>query len=225
LQFYKRERIFPNCFYIVTMQIVTIGGGASGFMGAITAAETFPNARVIILEKHKTVLNKVRVSGGGRCNVTHQPLDLRFFIKNYPRGDKFLRKLLGHFDARETIAWFEARGIQLKTESDGRVFPVTDSSQTIIECLIRTARALNIEIVTHTNVRSFSVIEDNPGPGFWILLDDGQRIPADRLLITTGGYPKLSATTSSILFPRCSPSTRREVICYHWRVSLSPMSN
>jgi predicted Rossmann fold flavoprotein len=173
------------------MQIAIIGGGASGFMGAITAAETFPEARVIILEKNRTVLNKVRVSGGGRCNVTHQPLDLRFFVKNYPRGEKFLKKLLCHFDARDTIAWFEARGVRLKTEPDGRMFPETDSSQTIIDCLVKTAQALNIEVLTNTNVRSFDISENVTGPRFSVHLDD-QSIEVDRLLITTGGYPKVS---------------------------------
>jgi predicted Rossmann fold flavoprotein len=173
------------------MQIAIIGGGASGFMGAITAAETFPEASVIIFEKNRTVLNKVRVSGGGRCNVTHQPLDLRFFIKNYPRGEKFLKKLLGRFDARDTIAWFEARGVRLKTESDGRMFPETDSSQTIIDCLITTAQALNIQIFTSANVKSFTINDGITGSRFSVQLDD-QHIAADRLLITTGGYPKTS---------------------------------
>src|SRR5687767_10790384 len=118
------------------MNIAIVGGGASGFMAAITAAETFPEASITILEKSKTVLNKVRVSGGGRCNVTHRPHELRFFIKNYPRGEKLLRKLLHDFDAEATVQWFEKRGVTLKTEPDGRMFPVSDSSHTIIECLI-----------------------------------------------------------------------------------------
>ena len=170
------------------MQIVIIGGGASGFMAAITAAETFPDSSIVILEKNKTVLNKVRVSGGGRCNVTHNPSDLRFFIKNYPRGEKFLRNLLGVFDARSTVEWFEKRGVVLKTESDGRMFPVTDSSQTIIECLVRNTKTLNIEIITGRSVTSFS----KTGDSFSVLLDNGQTLSADRIVIATGGYPKLA---------------------------------
>ena len=173
------------------MHIVIVGGGASGFMAAITAAEANPDAKIIIIEKNKTVLNKVRVSGGGRCNVTHNPSDLRFFIKNYPRGEKILRKLLHDFDAKATINWFETKGVKLKTEADGRMFPVTDSSQTIIECMIRTARNLNIEIRTSTNVKSFSRNFEGDQPAFTIELD-AEKIHADRLLIATGGYPKAS---------------------------------
>ena len=174
------------------MQIVIIGGGASGFMAAITAAETYPNAKIIILEKNKTVLNKVRISGGGRCNVTHQPSDLRFFIKNYPRGEKFLRKLLTQFDALATIEWFEKRGVKLKTESDGRMFPTTDSSSTIIDCLIRAAKAANVDIQTSTGVKSFAWNESLTESPFLITLDSDELIVADKLLIATGGHPKIS---------------------------------
>ncbi|MCE6991602.1 aminoacetone oxidase family FAD-binding enzyme, partial [Dyadobacter sp. CY323] len=168
------------------MQIVIVGGGASGFMAAITAAETFPEANIAILEKNRTVLNKVRISGGGRCNVTHNPSDLRFFIKNYPRGEKMLRRQLPVFDAFATVSWFEKRGVKLKTEADGRMFPVTDSSHTIIECLLRTARQLNIEIRTSVGVQSFSRMEE----GFVLKLYNEETIIADRLLIATGGYPR-----------------------------------
>lgn len=170
------------------MQIVIIGGGASGFMAAITAAETFPESSIQILEKNRTVLNKVRISGGGRCNVTHRPSDLRFFIKNYPRGEKLLRKLLSQFSAQDTINWFENRGVNLKTEEDGRMFPTTDSSHTIIECLTRTARELGIQISTSAGVKSFSKSES----GFALTMDDESIIHCDRLLIATGGFPKRS---------------------------------
>ena len=172
------------------MQIIIIGGGASGFMAAITAAETFPDANILILEKNKTVLNKVRISGGGRCNVTHKPSELRFFIKNYPRGEKLLRKLLHQFDAHATVNWFENRGVNLKIEADGRMFPVSDSSHTIIECFLKTAKKLNITIRTSTGVKSFSHENEN---GFIINLDNEEVLQADRLLIATGGYPKLSS--------------------------------
>jgi predicted Rossmann fold flavoprotein len=171
------------------MKIIIIGGGASGFMAAITAAETFPDFQIYILEKNKTVLNKVRISGGGRCNVTHQPSDLRFFIKNYPRGEKLLRKLLVRFGPKDTIEWFEKRGVSLKVEADGRMFPTTDSSHTIIECLLRTAKNLGIKISTSTGVRSFEPTSD-PKIGFRLQLDEDQEIFADRLVIATGGFPK-----------------------------------
>jgi len=177
------------------MQIVIIGGGASGFMAAITAGETYPDARITILEKNKTVLNKVRISGGGRCNVTHKPSDSRFFIKNYPRGEKFLKKLLTKFDAQATVDWFEKRGVKLKTEADGRMFPVTDSSHTIIECLTRTVKSLNIEIQTGIGVKSFAWTEGQNGPRFSLLLDADHNMTADKLLIATGGHPKTSGFT------------------------------
>mgnify|MGYP001013374375 CR=1 FL=1 len=172
------------------MQIIIIGGGASGFMAAITAAETFPDAQIHILEKNKTVLNKVRISGGGRCNVTHQPSEPRFFIKNYPRGEKLLRKLLLRFGPNETINWFEKRGVSLKVEADGRMFPISDSSHTIIECLLRAAKNLNIKISTSTDVKSFSRIDES---GFAVTLENGESIKANKLVIATGGYPKLSS--------------------------------
>ncbi|GGM80609.1 carbon dioxide concentrating mechanism protein CcmK [Dyadobacter beijingensis] len=168
------------------MTITIVGGGASGFMAAITAAETFPGARITILEKSKTVLNKVRISGGGRCNVTHRPHELRHFVKNYPRGEKLLRKLLTHFDAGATVEWFEKRGVKLKTEADGRMFPVSDSSHTIIECLIKTARNLDIGIRTGVNVNAFV----KNGGQFQLEILNGEPITTDRLLIATGGYPK-----------------------------------
>lgn len=168
------------------MTITIVGGGASGFMAAITAAETFPDAHITILEKSRTVLNKVRISGGGRCNVTHRPHELRNFVKNYPRGEKLLRKLLTHFDADSTVAWFEKRGVKLKTEADGRMFPVSDSSHTIIECLVKTARNLGIEIRTSVSVASF----EKTGDTFNLEIANGEAIPTDRLLIATGGYPR-----------------------------------
>jgi predicted Rossmann fold flavoprotein len=173
------------------MQIIIIGGGASGFMAAITAAETFPDARIQILEKNRTFLNKVRISGGGRCNVTHRPSDLRFFIKNYPRGEKLLRKLLTQFSAQDTVNWFSRRGVSLKTEDDGRMFPVTDSSHTIIECLMRSAKELGIQLQTSAAVASYTYHAAG-SPPFMLTLEDGRTMQCDRLLIASGGYPKQS---------------------------------
>ena len=174
------------------MEIVIIGGGASGFMAAITAAELFKNTKITILEKNRTVLNKVRISGGGRCNVTHQPLERRFFIKNYPRGEKMLRKLFEQFDASNTVQWFANRGVELKTEADGRMFPITDSSHTIIECLMREAKKLDIEVITSCGVKNFAVSDHESGRKFTLETENNEIITADRLLIATGGYPKLS---------------------------------
>lgn len=123
-----------------------VGGGAAGFFGAITCAQHFPQDRVILLEKSRQLLSKVRISGGGRCNVTHACFDPSLLVKNYPRGHQELRSLFSRFQPKETIQWFESRGVRLKIEEDGRMFPVSDSSETIIECLLEEARKQKIEI-------------------------------------------------------------------------------
>ena len=115
--------------------IIIIGAGAAGYFGAISAAESNPNAKIILLEKNRTVLNKVRISGGGRCNVTHACFDNKQLSKFYPRGGSFLRNLFNQFNARNTVEWFGKQGVTLKTEADGRMFPDTDSSETIALCL------------------------------------------------------------------------------------------
>lgn len=173
------------------MQLTIIGGGAAGFMAAITAAEINPDLSVLILEKNKTVLNKVRISGGGRCNVTHQPSEPRFFAKNYPRGDRFLQKLFSQFNAEDTIQWFNRRGVALKTEKDGRVFPVSNSSETIIECLVQNAAARGVRIQTSVAVESFLYQKDSSGGAkFKIELQNGDALTSDVLLIASGGRPK-----------------------------------
>ena len=148
------------------MRIVVVGGGAAGFMAAITAAEA--GADVTVLEKSREFLSKVKISGGGRCNVTHACFDAREFATRYPRGERELIGPLQRFGARETVEWFAARGVKLKTESDGRMFPVTDSSQTIIDCLVSSAESAGVKLVTGHTV-------DNFPPD------------CDRLLLATGG--------------------------------------
>jgi len=167
-------------------EFIVIGGGAACFFGAIAAAEAYPNARVTILEKNNSVLNKVRISGGGRCNVTHACFDHRKFVKQYPRGESFLRPLLKTFDAEATVQWFERRGVRLKTEPDGRMFPVTDSSQTIIDCLLGEARRLNISVRTSCGVQSLRWEE----PHWHLRLSNGDTLRADRVLLAVGGYPQ-----------------------------------
>jgi hypothetical protein len=174
-----------------SLNIIVIGGGAAGFLGAITAAETFPNATVTILEKSRTVLNKVRISGGGRCNVTHACFDNRKLVKHYPRGEKSLRSLLNQFDAIATVDWFEHRGVRLKTEADGRMFPSTNTSETIVDCLLNTARRLGIQIRTSCGVSSLTPTHSSVGQSGWILhLLTEETLQADRVLIATGGYPQ-----------------------------------
>ncbi len=169
------------------MYIAIIGGGAAGFMAAITAAESFPGSKVTVLEKSGKVLSKVRISGGGRCNVTHRPSGPHHFAKNYPRGEKFLKPILSVFSADDTVRWFESRGVKLKTEPDGRMFPVTDSSDTIIHCLMESARKKGVEVRTGVSVVSF----EKTGDQFILEIHNSPPIITDRLVIATGGFPKL----------------------------------
>ncbi|QHV94626.1 BaiN/RdsA family NAD(P)/FAD-dependent oxidoreductase [Spirosoma endbachense] len=174
---------------MMSLAITVIGGGAAGFFGAITALETFPGATVTILEKTRTVLNKVRISGGGRCNVTHACFDNRQLVKHYPRGEKALRPLLNQFDAADTVRWFERNGVRLKTEADGRMFPETNTSETIIDCLLHVAQNLGIQIHTSCGVNSLQIHKS----GWQIQLLTGETLYADRVLVATGGYPQRPA--------------------------------
>ncbi len=121
------------------MKAAVLGGGAAGFFGAISIKESNPDAEVLIFEKSDKVLSKVKISGGGRCNVTNALLDINEFVENYPRGSKELISVFTRFGSRETIDWFESHGVHLKTEPDNRVFPVSDNSDTVIECLLKEA--------------------------------------------------------------------------------------
>src|SRR5215467_12713088 len=134
-------------------KLIVIGGGAAGFFCAITAARMNPALEVTILEKTNKLLSKVRISGGGRCNVTHACFEIDQMIRNYPRGANFLKKTFHQFFTTDTVEWFKKRGVKLKTEQDGRMFPVTDSSQTIIDCLMREANELGIQIIMNADVK------------------------------------------------------------------------
>lgn len=165
--------------------IVVVGGGAAGFFGAIAAAEADPAARVVLLEKARQLLSKVRISGGGRCNVTHACFDPAVLVQNYPRGSKELRGAFSRFQPRDTVNWFESRGVQLKVEPDGRMFPVTDSSETIISCLLSQAKAAGVAIRTECGVA-----ECRKEERFHLVLSNGEQLLCDKLLIATGSSPK-----------------------------------
>jgi predicted Rossmann fold flavoprotein len=165
-------------------RVVIAGGGAAGFFAALACAEAAPGAEIFIIEKSSHFLSKVKISGGGRCNVTHAEFDPREFSKRYPRGERALISALGKFQARDTVAWFESRGVKLKTESDGRMFPTTDSSQTIIDCLLNSARRAGIKLRTNCSLESSL---KNPAGGFDLTLSNGERLSCDRLLLATGG--------------------------------------
>jgi len=172
---------------MIKKQLVVIGGGAAGFFCAVNAARLNPGLEVIILEKSNKLLSKVKVSGGGRCNVTHACYSIADMIKKYPRGSFFLKKAFHHFFTNDTIAWFKERGVVLKTEADGRMFPVTDSSQTIIDCLMKEAYKYGVEISMNKEVKG--IYND---AGKWnLLMKDDAVLPADFICIASGGYPKI----------------------------------
>jgi hypothetical protein len=167
--------------------LIILGGGAAGFLAAITGAETNPHAHVTLLEKSRTVLSKVRISGGGRCNVTHACFDPALLAQHYPRGSAALRGPFTRFQPRDTIAWFEQRGVRLKTENDGRVFPVTDSSETIVTCLLDSAQRAGVSIRTQVFVASIERVAQS---GFVVRLKTGEVLIADRVLLATGSSPQ-----------------------------------
>lgn len=170
------------------LQVAVIGGGAAGFFAAISAKTHHPDAKVTIYEKSDKLLSKVRISGGGRCNVTHHCFDIRELVKNYPRGERPLKKAFGFFSPTDTIEWFKKRGVELKTESDGRMFPVTDDSSTIINCLMNETRKLGIAIKTKSNIKKLRKTEHGYELGF----HRRGRVEADRVIVATGGSPRSS---------------------------------
>jgi predicted Rossmann fold flavoprotein len=174
--------------------IVIIGGGAAGFFSAIRAAELNPGCNIIILEKGTTVLGKVKISGGGRCNITNSCSDPKELIKYYPRGSKELLSPFYNFNSKDTIEWFTNHGVKLKTESDGRVFPVTDNSQTIVDCLVDTAKKYNIEILTHSGVTDIKKASD----GNWIINTTGKEFSANSVIICTGSSNSIWNIISSL---------------------------
>jgi len=192
------------------LHIIVIGGGAAGFFGAIAAAQTYPQSHVILLEAGLEPLAKVRISGGGRCNVTHACFEPGILVQNYPRGGKALRGAFTRFQPRDTVEWFANYGVKLKTEADGRMFPTTDDSATIVNCLTRTAKEVGVEIRTRAAVVSInkltanlsrsqsSVIETNiidkssivnSTHSFEIQLKSGEKLKSDRILLATGSSP------------------------------------
>jgi predicted Rossmann fold flavoprotein len=167
-----------------SQRVIVVGGGAAGFFTAITCAEALPNAEVTILEKAAQFLSKVRISGGGRCNVTHACFDAREFTTRFPRGERALIGPFQRFQASDTVEWFKKRGVKLKTESDGRMFPTSDSSETIIDCLVGAAKAAGVKLVAHCGVERVVKSEND---GFELTLSNGETQVCDRLLLATGG--------------------------------------
>lgn len=167
-------------------RLLVIGGGAAGFFCAINCASLIGDPDVYIVEKSSKLLSKVRISGGGRCNVTHDCDDIGKMSDCYPRGSKFIRKCFHQFFTNDTIDWFSARGVRLKTEADGRMFPVTDDSATIINCLLGEANKLGIKILMNHEVSRIS----KEGVAFRVVFMNGHSMNFDCVCISTGGYPK-----------------------------------
>jgi predicted Rossmann fold flavoprotein len=177
-------------------RIVIVGGGAAGFFAAIACAEQLHGAEILILEKTSHFLSIVKISGGGRCNVTHACFDARELTTRYPRGERALIAPIKQFQASDTVEWFAAHGVKLKTESDGRMFPVTDSSQTIIDCLLNAARDDGVKLRTNCGVDSAAKKSD----GFELALSNGEKLMCDKLLLAIGGCrtPALGQLTVSL---------------------------
>jgi predicted Rossmann fold flavoprotein len=169
-----------------TYDIIIVGGGAAGFFAAINVAEQNPELKVAILERGKTGLQKVKISGGGRCNVTHAEFVPSELVMNYPRGEKELLGPFHQFMTGDTIQWFEDRGVALKIEEDGRMFPTTDSSQTIIDCFLQEAQKHNVEILYNHALKSITHLEAN-----WVLETSQADFSADKLMMATGSNPKI----------------------------------
>ncbi|MFD1094893.1 BaiN/RdsA family NAD(P)/FAD-dependent oxidoreductase [Salegentibacter chungangensis] len=166
--------------------IIIIGGGAAGFFTAINAAEMKPGLKILILERGKEVLTKVRISGGGRCNVTHAEFVPKELTRNYPRGEKELRGPFHSFMTGDTIGWFADRGIELKTEEDGRMFPVSDSSETIINCFLSEAERLKIQVLKNHSVKKLGKQENK-----WIVETSKGDFSAGKVMMATGSNPKI----------------------------------
>jgi len=166
--------------------VIIAGGGAAGFFTAINIAEANPKLKIAILERGKETLAKVRVSGGGRCNVTHACFVPNDLVKFYPRGEKELRGPFNRFGAGDTIEWFEKRGVELKTEDDGRMFPVTDSSQTIIDCFNAAVKKAGIQVLTGESIQSLY-----KGEHAWKIETQNATFIADKLVMATGSNPKM----------------------------------
>ena len=163
---------------------MVVGGGAAGFFAAIACAEAGTGAEVTLLEKGARFLGKVRISGGGRCNVTHACFDPGELTARFPRGQRALRAPFLTFQARDTVEWFQSRGVMLKTESDGRMFPTSDSSLAIIDCLVRAAETAGVKLRANSGVAG---VARRLGGGFELTLDSGENLACDRLLLATGG--------------------------------------
>ena len=209
--FFTSPALTRNILDYQRKRLVVIGGGAAGFFCAVNAARMHPGMEVMILEKNSKLLSKVRVSGGGRCNVTHACFDIAEMVKRYPRGANFVKKTFHQFFTADTIQWFKDRGVLLKTEPDGRMFPQSNTSQTIVDCLMKEAERYSVAVHTQSEVLGIESLASSPGSGISALknghTEEGHKfklkissagtagyrlMTTDYLCIACGGYPKSS---------------------------------
>lgn len=167
-------------------KLIVVGGGAAGFFCAVNVAAQNPDIKVTVIEKSNKLLSKVKVSGGGRCNVTHACFSIAEMIKKYPRGEKFLKQAFHHFFTTDTIAWFENKNVKLKTEADGRMFPQSNSSETIINCLLNEANKNQVEILMNREIVRIEKHENE----FQLFGKDGSVLKADFVCVACGGFHK-----------------------------------
>ena len=169
-------------------RLIIIGGGAAGFFCAVNAARLNPALEVMIVERTGKVLQKVKVSGGGRCNVTHACFEIEEMASRYPRGERFVRKAFYQFFTTDTIEWFQSRGVELKTEPDGRMFPKANTSQAIIDCLMQEVEKRYVRLLLNRTVERIDPLDK----GFTILFTSGEQMMADYVMLACGGFQKLS---------------------------------
>ncbi len=179
---------------MANIEVVVIGGGAAGFFGAIHAAQA-PHTRVTLLDAGRQPLAKVRISGGGRCNVTHHCFETSQLVQNYPRGGKALRGAFSRFQPLDVVRWFNTEGVKLKTEADGRMFPITDDSETIVEALMFAAKKAGVVLRNNVLVQKIERLGDRK---FDVILKNGENIICDRLLLATGSSPSGYAIARSL---------------------------
>lgn len=197
------ERVNHLCtlkIILIKLKVTIVGGGAAGFFSAINVATNYPFAEIVILEKSNKILSKVRISGGGRCNVTHNCMEISKLSANYPRGNKELKSIFKQFDVQQTVEWFSQRKVDLKTESDERMFPTSNESQTIIDCFVAQCNILGIKIEINSGVQKVAQNEQ----GFKIDIHktspddkytDSANMLSDYIIIACGGNPNLNAYT------------------------------
>ena len=169
------------------MKVAVIGGGAAGFFAAMSVKKHHPNAEVVIFEKSRNVLAKVKVSGGGRCNVTHNQTNIKELAKNYPRGEKFLRKAFSQFSVLDTISWFKTRGVNLKAEPDNRMFPESNTSQTIIDTFLQETQKLGVRVQKNTGMTNLA----ETGNGWKVSFSDGSEENFNYVIVALGGQKSI----------------------------------